>query len=43
MDITTMEMHTGVIPEVSGTAAIKKKNRFYFDPEDPLKDGFLVR
>jgi len=32
-----------VIPEVSGTASITGQNEFYFDPNDPLKDGFIFR
>lgn len=32
-----------VIPRVSGTAFFTGSNRFWIDPEDPLKDGFLIR
>ena len=32
-----------VIPEVSGTASIIGRNEFYFDPQDPLRDGFFLR
>ncbi|MCT4601319.1 MAG: proline racemase family protein [Marinifilum sp.] len=32
-----------IIPEVSGTASITGQNEFYFDPNDPLKDGFIFR
>lgn len=32
-----------VIPEVSGTAFIIGQNEFYFDPSDPLKNGFIFR
>ncbi len=32
-----------IIPEVSGTASITGKNEFYFDPNDPLKNGFIFR
>jgi trans-L-3-hydroxyproline dehydratase len=35
--------HNAVIPEVSGTAFITGKNEFYFDPDDPLKNGFIFR
>ena len=35
--------HQSVIPEVSGTAAITGQNEFYFDPNDPLRDGFIFR
>lgn len=32
-----------VIPEVSGSAWITGRNEFYFDPTDPLKQGFIFR
>jgi len=32
-----------IIPEVSGTASITGQNEFYFDPKDPLKNGFIFR
>lgn len=32
-----------VVPEVSGTAFITGENTFYFDPEDPLNEGFIFR
>lgn len=35
--------YPAVIPEVEGTAFITGKNEFYIDPDDPLKDGFLLR
>ncbi len=35
--------HQAVIPEVTGTAAFTGKNTFYFDPKDPLKEGFVFR
>ncbi len=35
--------HNAVIPEVSGTAFITGQNEFYFDPSDPLKNGFIFR
>ncbi len=31
-----------VVPEITGTAYITGKNHFYIDPDDPLKDGFLL-
>lgn len=48
MDVRVMEeKHFGkyqaIIPEVSGTAFIIGKNCFYFDPDDPFKDGFIFR
>lgn len=35
--------HKAVVPEVSGTASITGQNNFCFDPEDPLKSGFIFR
>jgi len=35
--------HQSVIPEVSGTASIIGQNEFYFDPNDPLRGGFIFR
>ena len=32
-----------VIPKVSGTASFTGRNQFWFDPEDPLKEGFIIR
>ncbi|WP_226661699.1 proline racemase family protein [Microbulbifer aggregans] len=34
--------HAAVIPEISGTAHITGQHRFYIDPADPLKNGFLL-
>lgn len=42
-EITTYGPHKAVVPEVSGTAHITGKNEFYFDPNDPLKKGFIFR
>jgi len=35
--------HEAIIPEVEGTARITGRNEFLIDPEDPLKDGFVLR
>ncbi len=35
--------YDAVIPEVSGTAYFTGKNEFWFDPDDPLKKGFIFR
>jgi len=32
-----------VIPQVEGTAHITGKHTFYLDPEDPMKNGFILR
>jgi len=41
--ITTYGNRDAVIPEVSGNAYITGKNTFWINPEDPLKDGFILR
>lgn len=41
--ITTFGPHKAVIPSVTGSASFTGKNSFWFDPEDPLKDGFILR
>ncbi|NOX48638.1 MAG: proline racemase family protein [Chlorobi bacterium] len=48
MDVEVMETteygkHKAVVPQVTGTAFITGQNEFYFDPADPLKDGFIFR
>ena len=40
---TTFGNYDAVIPEVSGNAFITGKNTFWINPEDPLKDGFILR
>jgi trans-L-3-hydroxyproline dehydratase len=41
--ITPYGPHKAIVPVVSGTASFTGRNRFWFDPDDPLKDGFLFR
>jgi trans-L-3-hydroxyproline dehydratase len=41
--VTTFGPHDAIIPEVSGTASITGRNEFYFDPNDPLRTGFIFR
>jgi trans-L-3-hydroxyproline dehydratase len=48
MDVEIVESvaegpYPAVVPEVSGTSYITGTHTFVFDPEDPLKNGFLVR
>ncbi|MFC2104817.1 proline racemase family protein [Bacteroidota bacterium] len=43
VEITEYGPHKAVIPEVTGTAFITGQNEFYFDPADPLKNGFIFR
>ena len=42
-EITNFGPHKAVIPEVSGTAYFTGKNEFWFDHDDPLKNGFIIR
>jgi proline racemase len=41
--VTKFGPYDAVIPEVSGTASIIGRNEFYFDPEDPFRNGFIFR
>lgn len=41
--VTKFGPYDAVIPEVSGTASIIGRNEFCFDPEDPFRDGFILR
>jgi trans-L-3-hydroxyproline dehydratase len=41
---TTQVSHLpAIIPEVGGTAFITGQQSFLIDPDDPLKDGFILR
>ena len=39
---TTLGDYESVIPEVCGNAFITGKNTFWINPEDPLKNGFII-
>jgi len=41
--LTTFGPHKAIIPVVSGTASFTGKSNFWFDIEDPLKEGFIIR
>jgi proline racemase len=43
VELTKFGLYDAVIPEVSGTASITGRNEFYFDPDDPFRDGFIFR
>jgi proline racemase len=43
IETTTFGPYQAVIPEVSGTASFIGRNEFFFDPDDPLRAGFLMR
>ena len=40
---TTFGAHEAIVPEVSGSASITGRNEFYFDPDDPFREGFILR
>ena len=40
---TTFGPYTAVIPQVSGTAYVVGRNEWVIDPNDPLREGFLLR
>jgi trans-L-3-hydroxyproline dehydratase len=40
---TTFGPHAAVVPEVEGSAWITGRHVFCLDPDDPLKDGFILR
>ena len=40
---TTYGDYDAIIPEVTGTAHITGQNEFWFDPEDPMNEGFMLR
>jgi trans-L-3-hydroxyproline dehydratase len=41
--VTKFGPYDAVIPEVSGTASITGRHEFYFDPDDPFREGFILR
>jgi trans-L-3-hydroxyproline dehydratase len=43
VEVTRFGPYDAVIPEVSGTASITGRNEFYFDPDDPFQQGFILR
>jgi len=43
VEVTKFGSHDAVIPEVSGTASIIGRNEFYFDSDDPFRNGFIFR
>lgn len=43
VEVTKFGPYDAVIPEVSGSASITGRNEFYFDPDDPFREGFILR
>jgi proline racemase len=39
----TFGPYNAVVPEVTGSAFFTGRSEFWFDPEDPLKKGFILR
>jgi trans-L-3-hydroxyproline dehydratase len=42
-DTTTFGPHRAIIPEVTGSAYITGVNELCLDPDDPLREGFILR
>jgi len=42
-ETTVFGQYNAVIPEVTGNAFITGKNTLWINPNDPLKDGFILR
>jgi proline racemase len=40
---TTFGPHAAVVPEVEGSAWISGRGELWFDPSDPLREGFILR
>ena len=43
IELTKFGNYDAVIPQVEGNAFITGRNVFYINPEDPLKNGFILR
>jgi proline racemase len=43
LEVTKFGPYEAVIPEVGATASIIGRNEFYFDPDDPFRNGFIFR
>jgi len=43
VELTKFGSYNAVIPKVSGTASFTGQHEFYFDPEDPFREGFILR
>jgi proline racemase len=39
---TRVEGRPAIVPEITGTAYLTGFSQFLFDPEDPLRAGFLL-
>ena len=43
VELTEFGPYDAVIPSVSGTASFTGRHEFYFDPDDPFREGFIFR
>ena len=43
VETTKFGPYDAVVPEVSGKASFTGRNEFYFDPDDPFREGFIFR
>jgi len=43
VELTEFGPYDAVIPRVSGTASMTGRHEFYFDPDDPFREGFIFR
>jgi proline racemase len=43
VEATTFGPYLAIIPEIEGTAHITGRHEFLIDPDDPLRDGFILR
>ena len=43
VETTKFGPYAAVIPEIGGTAHITGRHEFLIDPDDPLRDGFILR
>jgi proline racemase len=43
VETTTFGPYSAIIPEVEGAAYITGRHQFLIDPDDPLRDGFILR
>jgi proline racemase len=43
LEDTELGPYSAVIPEVEGSASITGRHEFLIDPDDPLRDGFILR
>ena len=42
-EITTYGPHKAIVPVISGTSTFIGRNKFWFDPDDSIREGFIIR